>query len=71
MYFTFSEHNRTFQSLGVWRPGTSNVTGFAQPEEVHAANMTDGVLETLNDPPLLAARSRLSIRIQKMQITSC
>jgi predicted permease len=53
MYFTFSEHNRTFQSLGVWRPGTSNVTGFAQPEEVHAANMTDGVLETLEVPPML------------------
>jgi predicted permease len=53
MYFTFSEHNRTFQSLGVWRPGTSNVTGFAQPEEVHAVNMTDGVLETLGVPPLI------------------
>ena len=53
MYFTFSEHNRTFQSLGVWRPGTSNVTGFAQPEEVHAVNMPDGVLETLGVPPLI------------------
>lgn len=53
MYFTFSEHNRTFQSLGIWRPGNSNVTGFAQPEEVHAVNMTDGVLETLGVPPLI------------------
>jgi predicted permease len=53
MYFTFSEHNRTFQSLGIWSPGTSNVTGFAQPEEVHAVNMTDGVLETLGVPPLV------------------
>jgi predicted permease len=53
MYFTFSEHNRTFQSLGIWRPGTSNVTGFAQPEEVHAVNMTDGVLEALGVAPLI------------------
>jgi predicted permease len=53
MYFTFSEHNRTFQSLGIWRPGTSSVTGFAQPEEVKAANMTNGVLEALSVPPLL------------------
>jgi predicted permease len=53
MYFTFSEHNRTFQSLGIWRPGTSNVTGLAQPEEVKAVNMTDGVLETLSVPPLI------------------
>ena len=35
MYFTFAEHNRTFQSLGVWVPDTANVTGIAQPEEVH------------------------------------
>lgn len=27
MYLTFSERNRTFQSLGVWTPGTANVTG--------------------------------------------
>ena len=27
MYFTFAEHNRTFQSLGVWNTGTANVTG--------------------------------------------
>jgi putative ABC transport system permease protein len=53
MYFTFSEHNRTFQSLGVWIPGTSNVTGFTQPEEVKAVNLTDGVLETLGVPPML------------------
>jgi predicted permease len=53
MYFTFSEHNHTFQSLGVWMPGTSNVTGFGQPEEVKAINMTAGVLETLGVPPLV------------------
>src|ERR1700722_12300521 len=35
MYFTFAEHNRTFQSLGVWTSGTANVTGLAHPEEVH------------------------------------
>ncbi len=29
MYLTFSEHNRTFESLGVWLPGTANVTGIA------------------------------------------
>jgi predicted permease len=53
MYFTFSGQNRTFQSLGVWTPGTSNVTGFARPEEVQAINISGGVLESLNVPPLL------------------
>ena len=50
MYFTFAEHNRTFQSLGVWTTGTANVTGLAKPEEVHAALVSDGVLQTLGVP---------------------
>ncbi len=51
MYFTFAEHNRTFQSLGVWIPGTANVTGLAKPEEVHTTLVSDGVLQTLGVPP--------------------
>jgi len=51
MYFTFTEQNRTFQSVGVWQRRTVNVTGLAQPEEVCAALISDGVLETLNVPP--------------------
>jgi predicted permease len=51
MYLTFSEKNRTFQSLGVFTSGTANVTGVAQPEEVHTAGISGGVLETLGVPP--------------------
>lgn len=51
MYLTFAEHNRTFQSIGVWISGTANVTGLAQPEEVHTTNISDGVLQTFNVPP--------------------
>jgi hypothetical protein len=29
MYFTYAEHNRAFQSLGVWDTGTASVTGLA------------------------------------------
>ncbi len=50
MYLTFAEHNRTFQSIGVWISGTANVTGIAQPEEVHTTYISDGVLQTLNTP---------------------
>jgi len=53
MYFTFAEHNRTFQTLGIWTTRNANVTGLAQPEEVHTALITDGVLETLNVQPAL------------------
>ncbi len=51
MYLTFAEHNRTFQSIGVWVSGTANVTGIAQPEEVHTTYISDGVLQTFNVPP--------------------
>ena len=51
MYFTYSEHNRTFQSLGVWITGTANVTGLAEPEQVRTVAVSDGVFETLDVPP--------------------
>ena len=51
MYFTFLDHNQTFQSLGVWFSGTANVTGIEKPEEVHTTFVTDGVLQTLGVPP--------------------
>src|SRR3984957_8336728 len=51
MYFTYAEQNRTFQTLGVWVPGTANVTGLAEPEQVRAINVSDGLLQTLDVPP--------------------
>ena len=52
MFLTFSEHNRAFQSLGVWNAGTANLTGIGQPEEVHVITVSSGLLETLAVPPL-------------------
>ncbi len=53
MYLTFSDHNATFQSLGVWGTQNANVTGIAQPEEVQTALVSGGVLEALAVPPML------------------
>lgn len=53
MYFTFSQHNQSFQSMGVWIWSNSNITGLAQPEEVPTALVSGGVLETLAVPPAL------------------
>ena len=50
MYLTYSEHNQTFQSLGVWVPGTVNVTGLSEPEQVRSVYISSGVLETLRLP---------------------
>ncbi len=52
MFLTFADHNRAFQSLGVWRAGTANLTGIAQPEEVHVIIVSRGLLETFAIPPL-------------------
>jgi predicted permease len=53
MYFTYSEHNRSFQSLGVWGPGRASVTGLAEPEQVRVIAVSAGVLETLGVPAAL------------------
>lgn len=53
MYFTYAEHNRTFEAFGVWSPGTANVTGLAEPEHVRIVVVSDGVLEALRVPPIL------------------
>ena len=50
MYLTFAAHNRSFQSMGVWQPGTASITGIAQPEQVNTTMITDGVLQTLDVP---------------------
>ena len=52
MYFTFSESNRTFQSLGTWGAQRASVTGLGRPEQVNIVWVTDGVLEALGVPPL-------------------
>jgi predicted permease len=51
MYFTYAEHSRTFQSLGVWIAGSANVTGLATPEQVRTVGVSDGVLQTFSIPP--------------------
>ena len=53
MYLTFSDHNRAFQSLGVWITGNANVTGLDQPQEVRVARISDGVLQALGVPPAI------------------
>jgi predicted permease len=53
MYMTFSRHNHSFESMGIWTMWNANVTGMAQPDEVDAAVVSGGVLETLGVPAML------------------
>jgi predicted permease len=52
-YFTFREESRAFEDSAAWRSDSDSVTGIGQPEQVPAANVTDGAL------PLLGARPAL------------
>src|SRR5246127_5316773 len=51
MYFTYAEHNRAFQSLGVWDTGTASGTGLGEHEQVRTVEVSDGVLQALDVPP--------------------
>jgi predicted permease len=52
-YFTYREEGRVFQEVGLWGTGTVSVTGLAEPEEVPALFVTDGVLPMLGAQPML------------------
>jgi predicted permease len=53
MYFTFREQSRTLVDIGVWHRRPVTVTGLAQPEQVEAAAVTDGLLPVLGVTPVL------------------
>ncbi|MBV9405484.1 MAG: ABC transporter permease [Acidobacteriaceae bacterium] len=52
-YFTFREENRVFQDIGMYRRDAVTVTGLAEPEQIHAVFVTDGVLPILAVRPLI------------------
>jgi predicted permease len=53
MYFTYREQNRTFQRFGLWNSGGVGVTGVAEPALLRALFVTYGVLDALDEKPLL------------------
>jgi predicted permease len=53
MYFTYADHNRSFEHIGIWYAFSATVTGVAEPETVRSVVLSDGVLQALAVPPLL------------------
>jgi predicted permease len=55
-YFVFRDQSRTFQDIGIYAETDTdrdvNVTGFAEPERVHALGVTHGVLSVLGVPAM-------------------
>ena len=50
-YFTYREHSRTFEDIGLHRGDSVSITGRGEPERLRTLNVTDGTL------PLVGARA--------------
>ncbi len=53
MFVEYREDNRSFATIGFWQAATASITGLAEPEQVPAAFVTGGVLQTYGVKPLL------------------
>ncbi len=53
LYFTYREDGRVFQDVGMWQDDSMSVTGLAEPEQVTAMDVTDGLLPLLGAQPAL------------------
>jgi predicted permease len=58
-YFTYREHNRTFEDIGIYDGSSVSITGRGDPERVQALLVTDGTLPLVGATPL---RGRLFTR---------
>jgi predicted permease len=50
-YFTYREHSRTFDEIGLWSSGTATVTGDAEPERVPVVRVNASTLRALGVHP--------------------
>jgi predicted permease len=59
-YFIYREQNRVFEDIGMYEGDSVSVTGQGNPEQVHALDVTDGVLPILGVTPMLGRWFSLS-----------
>src|SRR4051794_33060173 len=52
-YFVYREEGKAFQDIGLWTGDSVSVTGLAEPEQVEAMQVTDGVLPILGVQPVI------------------
>ena len=52
LYFTYADQSRSFQSVGLWRENSNNLTGLAEPEHVRSLELTSEVLPMVGVQPL-------------------
>lgn len=52
-FFTYREHGRSFQQLGLWQAGTATVTTDNEARQVRSLFVTEGTLDALGIPPAI------------------
>jgi len=52
-YFTYREESRVFEDIGLWQSASVTVTGLAEPQQVDALLVTDGMFPVLRARPVL------------------
>jgi putative ABC transport system permease protein len=52
-YFIYREQNRAIQDMGVYTGDSVNVTGLAEPEQIHALDVSEGLLPVLGVQPFM------------------
>ena len=62
MFFTYADHNRSFEAIGGWTAAAVTGTGQGEPEEARAIFVTKGVLEALGGARGPALRRREVLR---------
>ena len=55
LYFTYREQGRSFQSIGLYTPGTCSVRGLAEMEEAQCLGVTAEILPMLGVEPALGS----------------
>ncbi len=53
LYFTYRDHNRSFEAVGIWTGDTVSVTGLAEPEQVFVEDVSAEVLPILGVEPVV------------------
>jgi predicted permease len=56
MLFTYSEEGRAFDRFGLWSEGSASITGLAQPEQIRAVYVSNGILPALGVEPVQGRR---------------
>jgi putative ABC transport system permease protein len=53
MFFTYADHNRVFQHIGIWYASSATVTGAGEPEQVRGVHLSHGTLQALGVTPIV------------------